>query len=316
VSRPKVSVVVPTRSRETRLAFLLDALAAQTIERDRYEVIVVRSEDALDGPLTEPPDGFEVRFLTAPRGVARQRNAGWRKARAPLVAFTDDDCRPAPDWLERIVDAAGDPAIFIQGRTEPDPDERGQLRGLARTMEIDGFDVWAPTCNMAYPKALLERIGGFDERFVEPWGEDTDLALRAREAGASQEYRDEVLVWHAVHSRTLPEAIREGTTRNAIPMVVARHPSLRSALVARVFLLQSHALLAVGLGGLALAGRRRYLGLLAFAPYVHHHLDDSGVSPAGVLRWSVLSAPRAILVHGAEMAASAVSSIRHRCLVL
>ena len=312
-----MSVVVPTRFRETRLAFLLDALAAQTLARERYEVIVVRADDALDGPLTEPPEGFEVSFLSARRGVARQRNAGWRAARAPLVAFTDDDCRPAPDWLERVVAAAGDPAVFVQGRTEPDPDERGQLRGLARTMDVDEFDVWAPTCNMAYPRQLLERLGGFDERFVEAWGEDTDLAWRARETGARQEYREEILVWHAVHSRTLAAAIRDGARRNAIPMVVARHPRLREALRARVFLLDSHAWLALGLAGLLVAGRgRRHLGLAAFAPYVRHHLEDSGVSPAGVLRWTVLSAPRAVVVHAAEMAANAVSSARHRSLVL
>jgi GT2 family glycosyltransferase len=317
VSGPEVSVVVPTRSRETRLAFLLDALAEQTLDRDRYEVIVVRADDSLDGPHTEPPDGFEVRFLSAPRGTSSQRNAGWRAARAPLVAFTDDDCRPAPEWLERVLAAAGDPDVFIQGRTEPDPDERGPLRGLARTMDVDALDVWAPTCNMTYPRELLERVGGFDERFVEPWGEDTDLAWRVREAGGRQEFRDDVLVWHAVHSRTLPEAIRDGTTRNAIPMVVARHPALRDALVFRLFLLESHAWLAVGLAGVAVAGRgRRWIGLAAFAPYVRHHLEDAGVSPAGVLRWSLLSAPRAILVHGAEMAANAVSSARHRSLVL
>ena len=316
MSPPDISVVVPTRSRETRLAFLLDALAEQTLDRDRYEVIVVRSDDS-PGPFTEAPDGLEVKFLTATRGAAGQRNAGWRRASAPLVAFTDDDCRPARDWLERILAAAGDPETFIQGRTEPDPDELGQMRGLARTMDVTDYDVWAPTCNMTYPRELLERVGGFDERFVEAWGEDTDLAWRARETGARQEFHADALVWHAVHSRTLPEAVREGTRRNAIPMVVARHPELRGALSLRVFLLRSHAWLAIGLAGYLVAGRRhRLLGLLAFGPYVHHHLEDAGASPVGMLRWSVLSAPRAVMVHGAEMASSLVSSIRHRSLVL
>lgn len=314
---PDVSVVVPTLSRETRLAFLLDALAGQTLDRERFEVVVVRAEDAPSGPLTEAPPGLEVRFETSPRGTARQRNAGWRAARAPLIAFTDDDCRPAADWLERILAAAsGDSAEFLQGRTEPDPDEWRLARGFSRTIDVTAFDVWAPTCNMAYPRSLLERIDGFDERFVAAWGEDTDLALRAREAGGRQEYRDEVRVWHAVHPRSLVAALREGASRNTIPIVVARHPQLRRALHFRVFLLMSHALLALGLGGMLVARRRPYLGLLAFVPYVRHHLSGARVTPIGLVRWLAFSAPRSALIDATEMAASAAASARHRSLVL
>jgi GT2 family glycosyltransferase len=314
--KPEISVVVPTRARETRLAFLLEGLAGQTLARDRFEVIVVRADDSLAGPLAEAPDGLAVRFCSAARGAAAQRNAGWRQARAALVAFTDDDCRPAPDWLERALAAADGPATFIQGRTDPDPDEANLRRGLARTIEVTDFDVWAPTCNVAYPRELLERLGGFDERFVAAWGEDTDLALRAREAGARQEYRDDVRVWHAVHPRTLPAAVREGLSRNAIPMVVARHPVLRRALHFRVFLLMSHALLVLGLVGLLLGRRRPYLAAAAFIPYVRHHLRGSGATPFGALRWIVLSGPRAALVDATEIASSAVSSARQRSLVL
>ena len=314
---PDISVVVPTLNRETRLAFLLDALAEQTLDRDRFEVLVVRAEDAATGPLTEAPAGIDVRFLTASRGAALQRNRGWRAARSELIAFTDDDCLPAPDWLERILDAAGPHDLFIQGRTVPDPDELAQRRGLARTMEVQRFDPWAPTCNMAYPRALLERVDGFDDRFVAAaWGEDTDLAMRAREAGGRQEYREEVLVRHAVHTRTLPQAMREGYSRSALPVVVARHPQMRRALHFRVFLLMSHALLVLGFAGLVLGRRRPLLGMLAFAPYVRHHVKDSGASPLEVVKWIVISGPRAVLADASEMAGSAVQSVRHRSLVL
>jgi GT2 family glycosyltransferase len=316
VEGPEVSVVVPTRFRETRLAFLLDALAVQTLAPERFEVIVVRADDALAGPLTVAPAGLAVRFLESPRGAAGQRNAGWRAAGAPLIAFTDDDCRPAPDWLERLLAATDGADSFIQGRTEPDPDEWRRLRGFARTIDVTAFDVWAPTCNMAYPRELLERVGGFDERFVEAWGEDTDLALRARAAGARQVYEDRARVWHAVHPRTLAVALREGTARNTIPIVVARHPRLREALHFRVFLLMSHALLALGIVGLLLAGRRPYLGSAAFIPYVRHHLHGSGLGPVGLLRWLAFSAPRSALIDATEMAASAAASARHRSLVL
>lgn len=313
---PEVSVVIPTRLRETRLAFALDALAEQTLSRERFEVLVVRADDALAGPLTDAPSGLPVRFLSARKGAATQRNRGWRAAGAPLIAFTDDDCRPAPDWLERLLAGFDGSETILQGRTEPDPEEWRLHRGFSRTIEVTKFDVWAPTCNMAYPRELLERVGGFDERFVAAWGEDTDLALRARAAGGRQRYLPDACVWHAVHGRSTVTALREGLTRNSIPIVVARHPSLRRALHRRVFLLKDHELLALGLLSMLLAHRRPALGLLGFAPYVRHHLRDATITPLGLIRWLTLSAPRSMLVDATEMAANAVSSARHRTLVL
>lgn len=101
-------MVVPTRGRETRLAFGLEALAAQTLPGERFEVIVVRDEDA-EPPLVQAPEGPDVRFLALPgvTGPTAKRNLGWRETRPPLIAFTDDDCRPSPGWLEGLL-AAGE----------------------------------------------------------------------------------------------------------------------------------------------------------------------------------------------------------------
>src|SRR5687767_13784927 len=122
---PDVAVVIPTARRETRLAFALDALARQTLPADRFEVVVVRGDEP--GPTVTAPAGLPVRFMSVARdaGPAAKRNLGWRATSAPLVAFTDDDCRPAPDWLERMVEAAGSEAgdFILQGRTEPDRSE-------------------------------------------------------------------------------------------------------------------------------------------------------------------------------------------------
>src|SRR5688500_6084840 len=88
---PEVAVVIPTRFRETRLAFVLEALADQSLEHSRFEVVVVRPADAVHVPLCEAPAGLNVRFLVSPvASPATQRNLGWRAARSPLIAFTDD----------------------------------------------------------------------------------------------------------------------------------------------------------------------------------------------------------------------------------
>jgi glycosyltransferase involved in cell wall biosynthesis len=52
---------------------------------------------------------FDLRLVRQPRsgGPASARNQGWRAARAEFVAFTDDDCEPAPGWLSILVQCLG-----------------------------------------------------------------------------------------------------------------------------------------------------------------------------------------------------------------
>jgi GT2 family glycosyltransferase len=313
-ARPAVSVVIPTHRREIRLAFVLEALEAQTLAWDRFEVIVVRS-DATPPPHATAPEGLDVRFIAAPPSRAGQRNAGWQEARAPLVAFTDDDCRPAPEWLESLLARANGRTSFVQGRTEPDPDERHLLHGLARSVTVTEPSPWYPTCNIAFPRALLEQLDGFDETFVAS-GEDTDLALRARELGAEEEFADEAVVWHAVEPQPLPDAMASGWRRwHSTPLVFKRHPAHRSNLVARVFFNGDHAALALLVAG-ALAWRRRPgLAVLAAVPFAVQGLDRDNLGPRGLVR-QALHFPARLLAEGARAAGIARGAVRHRTLVL
>src|SRR5690242_1278529 len=103
--RPTYSVVVPTYQRGAALERCLDALASQTLERDRFEVIVVD-----DGSVTPPraavaraAASLDVRLIEqANAGPASARNAGARAARGEYVVFTDDDCIPDAGWLRAI----------------------------------------------------------------------------------------------------------------------------------------------------------------------------------------------------------------------
>lgn len=313
--RPEIAVVIPTRGRETRLAFALDALAVQTLPTERFEVVVVRDGDA-SGPLAGAPEGLRLRSLIRPgvAGPTAKRNHGWWATAAPLVAFTDDDCRPAPDWLERLLGAAAGPEMFLQGRTEPDPDERGLLHGLARSQEIVGPTPWFETCNMAYPRALLERLGGFDERF-EFGGEDTDLGQRALGAGARAAYVGDAVVWHAVIPRALPRALREATGWTQVPAVVARHPQLRAGLYRGMFWSKGHALILLALAGVLALPRSRALAALAALPYLNLRFDCSHRNPRGVLR-QLAGMPSWMAVDAVEVAHRVPAAIRHRVLVL
>jgi glycosyltransferase involved in cell wall biosynthesis len=316
--KPEVAVVIATRNRETRLAFALESLAAQTLGRDRFEVIVVRSGDA-SGPFAGAQAGLRVRFLAhdGVPGAAAQRNLGWRATKAPLVAFIDDDSRPAPDWLERLAAASGD-SVFVQGRVEPDPGERHLLYGLARSAEVAVPSPRYEAGNIAYPRELLERLGGFDETFPgRAWGEDTDLGLRARAAGASPVYVDDAIVWHAVMPRTLPAAIREAGRYKWLVQLLARHPELRRELFPVGVVKESHLTLLVALAaGVAL---RRPVAAIAAVPYllrsVAYGLGGSRATPRRLARLAI-HLPAATACDIAELAVTLRAAVRHRVPVI
>lgn len=310
---PEISVVIPS-GRGARLAFTLAALAAQTLDRERFEVVVVRDPDA--GPAPPAPEGLAVRLVTASRGsnIAVLRNEGWLAARSPLVASTDDDCRPAPDWLERMLGAAGDPEAIVQGRTEPDPDEVHLLHGLARSQRIVGPSDWYQCCNILYHRSLLSRLGGFDDSFG-PLGEDADLGLRAKAAGAEVRYVDAALVHHAVIPRSFPAAAREVWRRDTMPLLISRHPSQRRALYLRVFWHRSHALLLLMLLGL-LAARRRRSFALAAVPYLKRALDPGGSRSARGYRRRLVHLPSKLLFDAFETFVTVRAAARRRVMML
>ena len=311
-------MVIPAFRRETRLAFALAALAEQTLDPREFEVLVVRAPGE-EGPFAAAPDGLRVRFLVASvRGSAAQRNHGWRAAAARMVAFTDDDCRPAPHWLEALLAAASGADAVVQGRTEPDPDEVHLLTGLARSMRVEGLDPWHPACNLAYPRALLDRLGGFDEAFPASWAEDTELALRASAAGARHLYAPRALVWHAVLPRALPQALRDAARRRWVPALVARHPGHRRALFCRWFVNESHAALALGLVGLVAAGRRRRAAV-AVLPYLALQVPrDAGrriVRPRRLVRFGLAVLER-LAVDLVEVGSALRGAAESRALVV
>jgi HAD superfamily hydrolase (TIGR01662 family) len=179
------SVVVPTIGRAS-LDVLLDALAAAPGPRPA-ELIVV--DDRLDGrPLRPDRPGLPpVRVVrTGGGGPAVARNLGWRTARTEWITFLDDDVVPDPDWYQRLEeDLAGLPADVAgsQGRVRvPLPDDRRPTDWERGTAGL-ATSSWI-TADLAYRRAALAAVGGFDERFPRAFREDSDLALRVMDTGA------------------------------------------------------------------------------------------------------------------------------------
>jgi len=315
-SPPTIAVVVATRDRAPRLRKLLEALRRQTLDPAGFEVIVVDdgSDDNTPRVLEEELERgvLPLRTLRNPRsaGPGPARDRGWRMSSAPIVAFTDDDCEPAPGWLFALrATGEGRPGSFVQGRTEPNPDERGKSGPFTRTMEVTGLDENFPTCNIAYPRSLLERIDGFDVAAFERFGgEDCDLAWRAIGAGATPVFCEEALVHHAVNDLGPAGKLRAAAQWSIAMKAYAVHPQARRAtFVHRIFWKRDHYLLARAL--IAALLPRRLAALRAWLAYPYAR---SLWARGQVVGGGPALAPYYLLHDVVEAAGVAWAGIRHR----
>ena len=178
----------------------------------RWEVILVDngSSDGTPGVLATfaASSGLDVRLVhEAKTGLSAARNAGWRRARGRLVAFTDDDCYPAADYVERIREcfSAGNPG-YVGGRVLLfDPrDAPVTIQTLETRMEIAPRSFLRPGlihgANMTIRRDALERSGGFDERLGAGTAlycaEDVDMLARVSALGYSGAYDPRPTVYH------------------------------------------------------------------------------------------------------------------------
>jgi glycosyltransferase involved in cell wall biosynthesis len=119
------------------------------------------------------------------RGPAAARNIGWLAGDAEWVAFLDDDVLPGPEWLGELaadLAAAGADVGGVQGRIQVPLPEGRRPTDWERNVRMLERARW-PTADMAYRRAALEAVGGFDQRFPRAYREDSDLAIRVERAG-------------------------------------------------------------------------------------------------------------------------------------
>jgi GT2 family glycosyltransferase len=217
-TRPEVSVVVAahTMDRWTDIVAGADALAHQTVP-PLETILVVDHNDAL---LARARDELTaVRVLDNPRtgGASGARNTGIAAARGEVIAFLDDDARPEPDWIERLLAAYDDTQVLAVGGVArpvwPDrrpahlPPELDWLVGCTYlgqpTVRTDVRNLWG--CNMSVRAEVFDRIGGFDEEVgrigLIPLGnEETELCIRIgqRIPGGRVVYEPTAVVHHRV----------------------------------------------------------------------------------------------------------------------
>src|SRR4051794_541117 len=197
---PRMSVVVCTYN---GAATITDCLAAiSSLDYPDYEVIVVDdgSTDATSALIEE----FDARVVTTPGvGLSAARNLGMEAATGEIVAYTDDDAYPDPQWLTYLAIAFSSSDCAAIGGPNLSPLGDGVVAdcvanapgGPIHVLLSDDIAEHIPGCNMAIRRDALLGIGGFDEQFRTA-GDDVDICWRIQDAGLTVGFHPAAMVWH------------------------------------------------------------------------------------------------------------------------
>lgn len=205
MNTPEASIIIPAYNASQTLALCLEACLRQSAP---VEVIVV--DDGSTDATAEISRRYPVEYLRQDNaGPAAARNAGARAAHARVLAFTDSDCVPEPDWIEKLLVAfrygaaatggtygIANPEFFLSQMIH----EEIQLRHKGQSGEVD----FLGSFNVAYDREKFWDVGGFDENFRAASAEDNDIAYRMSDRGQTLRFTNEAVVNHFHPHRLWP----------------------------------------------------------------------------------------------------------------
>lgn len=236
----RVSVVVPTFRRRMLLGRCLEALLAQDMPGEEYEIIIVDDEASKETRMyvenwarRAAEDNHSIHYLATSGscGPAAARNRGWLAARGEIIAFTDDDCIPAGNWLSEGLAALTDNVTAVAGRIRvPLPPDPSDYEFDTAHLECSEF----ATANCFYRRTALLEVGGFDERFKMAWREDSDLFFTLLECSARCLVCETALVVHPVRPARWGISLSQQRKSMFNALLYKKHPRLYRARIQAV----------------------------------------------------------------------------------
>ena len=208
---PFFSVIIPTRDRPEQIFSCLHSLEKQDYPPDRFEVIVV--DDGGKIPLETVIGRFNDKidmklFKQKHVGPASARNTGARYAKGRFLAFIDDDCNPATDWLENLAMCFSSSADCVIGGPTINTLTANPY-SCASQLVNDFFCNYhnknhneagfLASNNLAVPTDSFHAIGGFDVSLPFAGGEDREFCDRWSNQGNPMVYVPKIQVYHAHH---------------------------------------------------------------------------------------------------------------------
>lgn len=217
-----VSVVIPVRNGARTLEGCLAKLAQQTRRPEEIVVVDNGSEDGsgtLARAFASRAPHLRLNVVEERRvGASVARNRGVAESAGDVIAFTDADCEPAPDWLDRLLAGFAPGIGAVAGRVRPAVPQTAieafcalyTLRSGNQAFDSSRFTVLRggfPTANLAVHRQVFDSAGGFDEG-VRIYGEDYDLCARIYRLGHMIRYEPRATVFHR-HRTTLGGLLRQ-----------------------------------------------------------------------------------------------------------
>jgi glycosyltransferase involved in cell wall biosynthesis len=211
---PSISVVIPAYNAQSTIGEALQALSRQTYSGP-IEVIVV-DDGSLDGTADQVRAFPTVRYIRQENaGPASARNHGAREASGEFLFFTDSDCRPQKDWVEKM--AAGFSAVDI-GVVAGSYGIANPASPLARIIyseiifrhkkRMPEFTRAFGSYNVAFRRRVFESSGGFDTSYRGASGEDNDLSYKVLRQGQRIRFLKDAKVDH-FHQEDLTRYLKE-----------------------------------------------------------------------------------------------------------
>ncbi|MEL6939337.1 MAG: glycosyltransferase family 2 protein [Cyanobacteria bacterium J06598_1] len=222
MSSPFVSVIVPVFNDAARLRLCLSAIAQQTYDTANYEVVVVDngSEPAAQIAAVVADFSFARYALELQPGSYAARNKGLMLAKGEILAFTDSDCIPSPNWLEKGVTqltaaegcglVAGRIQLFFRG-DRANPVELYESVTAFPQQSLLTQQHGAATANVFTFRAVMDAVGPFDANLRS--NGDIEWGQRVFSAGYRQIYAPDVCVAHP--ARYTLAQLRQRTLRLA-----------------------------------------------------------------------------------------------------
>ncbi|UCH72443.1 MAG: glycosyltransferase family 2 protein [Thermoplasmatales archaeon] len=174
-----ISAVICTYNRADYLHKAIQGLVNQTLHKDQYEILIVDngSTDKTQKVVEKFSNTGNLRYVFEPiLGLSQARNTGWKNAKGNYVAYLDDDAMTSPQWLEKIsevFETVKPKPGCVGGKIEPIWEAPKPIwlsdKILSQVTVLDwgptpiflNDDQWLAGANIAYPRKLLENIGGF-----------------------------------------------------------------------------------------------------------------------------------------------------------
>jgi len=211
---PRVSVIVPARNAEDELRRLFAALHEQTAAREAFEVLIVddaSTDGTADAVRAEPL----ALLLEVPAAVGPYpaRNLAAQTARGDLLAFTDADCIPSREWIERGIAAfhAQDVDMIAGGIRIPlgERPTAVSMVDAARHLDQELYATrgYGATANMWVRRSVFDEVGGFNKQILS--GGDWEFGHRSGALGKKLVYAPEARVDHPPRERAR-ELARKG----------------------------------------------------------------------------------------------------------